>query len=312
MGLYRVSRLMLAVVVGTLGTTLALTACAPVAGPPSNSTASSLAELAEEQLADLPGVKSVAAAQSPIGHQSGPDRWNADLWSIDVDVTMNDDAPEDDVANAAERTHRFSTKYARNAHWSARILAGGSATKYDQDTTALPAIQLEVFPKVWHSPSQAARAIMQVASVAGVNRVAVAADWPLVDVIDANDLGSVYDQVQSLPLFESGGHFGTSDGRVRISDVPEHLSDLGVQAIITTAATYPRANVWVEAAPHGWPVLYVDHVTSAEAGAITARLSAPDMVAANTETYAVPFFVSVTGPDGRVDSNGTFGSLPPA
>jgi hypothetical protein len=298
-----------------LATSLSLTSCTAGTPPPAHSTSESIAELAKEQLGHLAGVESVSSTQSPAGSlqdTASLDPWNAASWSIDLAVTMTDNAPADEVANAAERTYRFSRTYATTGHWSALILAGGNATKYAEDTSPLPAVQLEVFPDVWRSPTQAARAILEAKSAVGVNRVAVAADRPYVDVVNVSDLGSVYDRIQILALFDQGGQFGTSDGRVRISDVPEHLSDFGIHAIIALAVAYPDANVWVEASPHGWPVLYIDHVTASEAPAITATLSAPDMSAANTGNYVVPFYVSVTGPDGRTDSHGTFGNAPAA
>ena len=315
MDVSRFNRLVVVAVV-SLATSFFLASCSAGTPPPAHPTTSgSIAELAKEQLGHLAGVESVASTQTPNGDlrdTARRDPWNAALWSIDLAVTMVGNASADEVANAAERTHRFSTTYATTGRWSALILAGGTATKYAEDTSPLPAVQLEVFPDVWRSPAQAARAILETKSVAGVNRVAVAADRPYVDVVKVTDLDSVYDRIQNLALFDQGGQFGTSDGRVRVSDVPEHLGDFGVHAIIALAVAYPDANVWVEAAPHGWPVLYIDHVTASEAPAITATLSAPEMSAANTGNYVVPFYVSVTGPNGRIDSQGTFGNAPAA
>jgi hypothetical protein len=290
--------------------TLALNSCAAASAPRPTATtdATSLAEVAEEQLESLPGVETVLAGQSAIASETA-DPWNPDLWSISIGVTMAAEATLDEVVAAAEATHDFSVQHSGEGRWSAQIYAGGPAETVIEDTTALSAVQFDVFPQVWQSPADAARASFEVKAIPGVNRVAITADWPYLQTAGAVQLGTTYPQVQQSELFSSGGSYSTADGRVRLIDLPHRVSDATITAIIGVAAAYPQAEIALEAPLEGeqWPQLYLNHVATNEAAVITEMLTWSPLAAERVDGYAIPFFMRVSAPDGQTDVSDLIG-----
>lgn len=289
--------------------TLSLTSCSAVPDPAATTAVKNFAQLAEEQLGALTSVDSVDASQSPGDAGAGADPRNADLWSVDITVVMTVGASVEQVAAAASEERSFSARYSGSGHWAAYLNAAGTAQPYAEDTTPMPVVGLQVFPKARNSTTEMARAAMSIATIAGINSIAVVGSWPYLNVLDAATIGAVYDQTHASTLFDDGGTYGTADGRVKIVDIPDRLDAAGIHAIIGVAAAYPTAAIALEASTSGqrYPVLFFDHVSDVEAAAIAATLS-DNRLAAKTGGYVVPFHIRGAGPTGTTDTSGTFGN----
>jgi hypothetical protein len=274
------------------------------------------ATAAKTQLERLPGVASVSVSQSPLDASTSEsaDPAKPELWNVAIDVRMLGAATAKQVAVAATSTRTFSESHATRAPWTASILAGGDATPYSGDTSPLPAIQVQVFPTKAKALSAArtARAALAVKEVPGVNRITVAGSFAYVETLDAAQLTAVYDAVRHLTLFEHGGSYSTSDGRVRIVDVPSRVGAASIHAIIDLGTRYPGAKIALEAPTQGpqYPELYLDHVSLSEAGTIAATLSSLDHAAVTTGNYALPFHIRAMGGDTTTDTSGYLGSKP--
>lgn len=272
------------------------------------------ATVAKQQLEKLPGVESVNVGQSPLTVSVGKAADPADpaQWRVSIDVRMLGAATDTQVATAATAAHAFSESHATHAPWTASILADGDATPYVGDTTALPAVQVQVFPTGRFSAASAVRGALAAKRVPGVNRVAVGHSLASVDVLDVADLASAYDRLQHLALFEHGGSYGASAGRVQIMDVPARVSDASIHAIIDLGVRYPAANIALTAMTVGpqYPELYLDRASLDEASAITATLTGLDRAAVTVGDYPLPFHLRALGPDGTTDTSGYFGGTP--
>jgi hypothetical protein len=293
---------------------VALSSCAPGAGGNSADADVPFATAAKQQLEKLPGVESVQVGQSPlaVSVDKTPDPADAAQWRVSLDVRMLGAATDKQVATAATAAHAFSESHATHAPWTASILAGGDATPYAGDTTALPAVQVQVFPTGRLSAAVAARGALAAKRVPGVNRVAVGPSLASVEVLDVAELASAYDRLQHLALFEHGGDYGASAGRVQMMDVPARVRDASIHAIIDLGVRYPGANIALTAVTVGpqYPELYLDHVSQGEASEITATLTGLDRAAVTVGDYPLPFHMRGLGPNGTTDTSGYFGGTP--
>ena len=290
---------------------MVLSSCASTGSPATSpSPPPSFEELAVEALGDLPGVALVGLTQTPIGDTDEPDPSNPDLWDIALAVTVTEQATTDEVVAVAEATADFSTEHAGEGSWVAGVGIENIDHEPDDDMPSRSPAEFEVYPDVRVSAGADAREIIELLGQPGVERVAIAEGFPSVTVATAADLAAAREFAAGLVLWRDGGSIWAEDGRVRLMDVPERLTDEGMNLIIATSIAYPTAQFWLEALRVGprWPRLYIDHVTTEDAAAITAQLTDPAQPAAMVNEYELEFVIRANAVDGTtVDSGGVFG-----
>jgi len=270
----------------------------------------SLARWAEYDLAALPGVVAVEAGQYNETDDVGADMLDADLWGMDLDVVVDPLIGADDIAAVAEATREFSEAHAGAAVWAARVTIA-PATETVDDSSTPDRLRVDVYPEVVGSAGEAARAALEVSAIPSVATVTVMS-VPSIQVTEAADLGAALEAVERLPFWAEGGNLSTVDGRVRLADVPELITNAGLLAIADAARAHPGGQFWLEAANEGarYPELYVDGVSADEAAAIAARFLDPAMTAATASAYVLEFNIRAVGAEGAIDTYGTFGGVP--
>jgi len=270
----------------------------------------SLARWAEYDLAALPGVVAVEAGQFNETDDVAADMLDADLWGMDLEVVVDPLIDADDIAAVAEATREFSEAHAGTAAWAARVTIAPVTPTVD-DSSAPDRLRVDVYPDVVDSAAEAARDALEVTTIPSVATVTVMS-VPSIQVTTAADLGAALKAVERLPFWAEGGNLSTIDGRVRLADVPELITNAGLLAIADTARTHPGGQFWLEAANEGprYPELYVDGVSADEAAAIAARFLDPAMSAATASAYVLEFNIRTVGPEGPIDTSGTFGGVP--
>lgn len=295
----------------SVGTVLAVASCAlPGAAGSVPEGVTSLAEWAEVELGSLPGVAAVEAGQYSESGDDGADRLDADLWSMDLVVVVDPQITSDEIGAAAEATRDFSEAHVGSATWAARVTIAPVTDMVD-DAAALDRLRVDVYPEVVDSVADTARAALEAFAIPSVASVTVMS-VPSVQVAHAADLGAALDAIEGLPFWAEGGNLGTVDGRVRLADVPELVTNRGLNAIVDAALAHPGGQFWLEAANVGprYPELYVDGVSSDEAASIAAGFLDPAMTAATASAYVLEFNIRAIGAEGAVDTYGTFGGVP--
>lgn len=284
----------------------ALAACASAAERASGPE--SFEALVEASLGGLPGVESMSASQTPVDGSTPEDALDADAWSLDVEVVMTPEAAVDEVARAAEATHDLVEDHVGAARWTARVVVGAEDIA-DDGMPAQPRVQIEVFPRVRQSAAEDARAAMEVAAMPVVTTVGIAGGFPSVHVAQVADLPATFDGLGRLALWSAGGSLWSHDGRVRLTDVPDRVTDAVVAAIFAAAAECPEGQFWLEAPKDGpqWPELYVDHVTRAQADSIQASFTDSALAVPAIESFLPDFNIRVSDESGVTDLHGTFG-----
>ena len=264
-------------------------------------------------LGNLPGVALVGLTQSPVSGAADPDPMNPDLWNIALEVTVTEQATIDEVAAVAEASADFSEKYAGESLWVANVAVENIDHEPDDDLPSQSPARFEVYPSVRVSAAADAREIMGLLALPGVTSVVLADGFPYLTVEGASDLATALALASGLELWHNGGSIWAEGGRVRLMDVPERLTDDGMNLIIATSIAYPAAQFWLEAMTVGprWPRLYIDQVTTEAAAAITAGLTDPAMPTAMVNEYELEFVIRANAADGTtVDSGGVVGSRP--
>jgi hypothetical protein len=306
-----IPRRTLAALTIAVGTVLAVASCAlPGDARSTPDGVTSLARWAEYDLAALPGVVAVEAGQFNETEDVGADMLDADLWGMDLVVVVDPLIDADDIAAVAEATREFSEAHAGTAAWAARVTIAPVTASVD-DSSAPDRLRVDVYPDVVGSAAEAARDALEVTTIPSVASVTVMS-VPSIQVTEAADLGAALEAVERLPFWADGGNLSTVDGRVRLADVPELVTDAGLLAIIEAARAHPGGQFWLEAANVGprYPELYVDGVSAEEAAAIAARFVDPAMVAATASAYVLEFNIRAVGAEGAIDTYGTFGGVP--
>lgn len=278
-----------------------------------------IATHAQRELGSLAGVGMVSVAQTSLDSGAEPsavwgdDPLDPDRWSIDLEVTVLLGSTDDEVVAAAEAVADYSESHVGSGPWTARVRVVDLSLTLDPDVEYTPPVRVDVYPETVRRPlGESVRSALAAKELPEVRSVALVDGLPWVQTADAGAMTAVYAGLRESPLWEAGGSLQSTDGRVRIMDVPERQSPAGVDAILAAAAAFPAAQFWLEAPTVGprWPVLYIDQVSEEEAAAITAIFVAPSMAAANTDTFVLPFTIRATGASGPVDSTGTFGGVP--
>lgn len=273
---------------------LALTGCATPASsevdeePPVH-------ELAVKQLSPLDGVVEVRARPSDE--------------ALDLGVVMVAEVTSEQLAAAAIATREFMLEHADVTGSHAQVTVVPVELDTDPDTPPVAPLVLELYPSLRTTPSEDARQLHDASQLAGVTRATIVANAVSIDVAHAADLGPALDGLRALDLWSNGGAVWAEFGRVRITDVPDRLTNDGMRVILQLAVAYPAAQFWLEAPKTGeqWPRLYVDQATADEAAAIAAALGEP-MPEPTVNDLDVDFVVSWVDGDGRHDLTGVLGT----
>lgn len=272
---------------------LLLTGCATPSEPP---PARALDDLAIEQLSELNGVASVYAVQ--------------DGDAVELDVTMAAGVTSEQLVDSAVATREFIVEYADAAESRAQVTV--EAVDHDGDASTLPVtpLLLELYPSLRTTPSEDARQIHKASQLAGVTRVSIIANAVSADVGPATDLGLALDALRTLDLWSNGGAVWAEFGRVRITDVPERLTNDGMRVILQLAVAYPTGQFRLEASARDGqrPHLYVDEVDEKQATEIAATLGDPSMPEPTVTDIDVDFAVSWVDGEGRHDLTGVLGT----
>jgi hypothetical protein len=294
--------------VAAVALSMLLASCAAVGSPPPGP---SFEELAVEALGGLPGVALVELTQTPIGDANAPDPSDPDLWDIALGVTVTEQATVEEVVAAAKATADFSGEQAGKGPWLASVAVENIDHLPDDDLPSRSPAAFEVYPSVRVSAAADAREVMELLGLPGVESVSITEGFPSVTVAAATDLAAAREFASTLVLWRGGGSIWAEEGRVRLMDVPDRLTDEGMSLVIATSVAYPTAQFWLEALRVGprWPRLYIDQVTIEDAAAITADLTDPAMPAAMVNEYELEFVIRANAADGTtVDSGGVVGS----
>lgn len=128
--------------------------------------------------------------------------------------------------------------------------------------------------------------------------------------LDATLLQLAYANVSSEALFAAGGDYGTTDGRVQLTVLPDQVSPAVVRAIIEQAANFPMADVALVAPLDGpsAPSLFINGVSAADAAAIFSALSNSTLAAELVPPFTIPIAIR----SGAGDQSGFVGGVDPA
>ena len=284
---------------------LLLTGCLATPQPAAEPEPIDYAQLATAALATQSGVLSVDVEQNPVvsstSGTSTPDPARAADWTVALTVTMAAAATTDEVATAAEATRSFSEKYAVPKQWTAGIAFELVELEPDEDMPAQDRSGFPVYPE-----SVDAGDFMAVRGAPGVRSALFGSGFSFVSVASASDLLGVQEQLSTSPVWQEGGTLWAESGRVRLTQLPDSLTDAGYAAIIDASLAYPTAQFWLEAPTtgHGWPQLFVDQVSTEEAAGIQEALAGPFSAASADVNYVIRAITA----DGAVDTAGILGT----
>jgi hypothetical protein len=274
---------------------ISLTACTSSPGPAESSRAAQdLDEKAQSALAPLPGVDVVELSTGA---------------TTSLVVTMEADASSDDTVSVAAAERAFVD--ANEApQWTASLSAGGIDDRTDLDMTSVPAISITVFPATGDLATVVEGALAA-QMIPGVESVGYVQDTNSVDVGDVADLPAVYDALHEIPFWDRGGSITGGIDRALVVDVPARISATAMHTILGIVTDYPESNLSVSATTSGdqLPVLYVDHLTVADAATLFDTLTAPGMADANIGDYVLPFYLTSYDETGNTDTYGTLGGV---
>jgi hypothetical protein len=227
---------------------------------------------------------------------------------------MEADASSDDTVSVAAAERAFVD--ANGApQWTASLSAGGIDDRSDLDMTSVPAVSISVFPATGDLATGDLDTVVEGALAAkmipGVDSVGYAQDTYSVDVRDVADLPAVYDALHQLPFWDRGGSITGGIDRALVVDVPARISAAAMHTILGIVTQYPESNLAVSATTSGdqLPVLYVDHLTVADAATLFDTLTAPDMADSNIGAYVLPFYLTAYDDTGNTDTYGTLGGV---
>jgi hypothetical protein len=220
-------------------------------------------------------------------------------------------ATDDIVLGAASAIEEI----ANDANWGGKVtLFRGNPDPNDDDTDTMPrpAWSLTVFPAEADRVADELAGILALEKMDGTTDLTIHDGWPYVTLASIDTFAADVRTIAAAPLFEHGGTFKLdAEKRLRIVWVPKRTSLEAVAAIVKISADYPEAEVLLEATTEGpqWPKLWVAHVTTEQAAAIEQQLLAPELADADSDGYALPFMLTVIGPDGPVYTEGSFGGV---
>lgn len=270
----------------------------------SSVTAQSFTELFETELGDLAGVADVEVGESPVHKGTAPDPLDADAWNIDITVTMTDDASDDQMAEAAQRTQKLVLDTVGSARWTAHLLYGTVGSSEDGIRAKL---QIELVPTPVDSVDVDVRSGLELLAVDGVTSVATGSGFASATVGEPTALSPVLHRIRETDLWAEGGTLVLDPGRVKIVDVPGTVDDRVMEAILTAATRFDEADFTLESR-HG-PELYANHLTRAQGEELVTTFTAPELAGQATVGFSPDFNLRVfTDAGSAIDIVGTFGS----
>ncbi|MCK5890953.1 hypothetical protein [Aeromicrobium sp.] len=239
----------------------------------------SLEQLAVSELAPVDGVVDVRASQEPATDDALLDRSDPDRWHLYVQVTLEDAVSTAQAQAAAEELRAFMDTYHSGPRWTAHVELGPGAAS------------LEVWPELRTSPSADVADVLALRDLAGVQRAATAGGTFSLEVGSASSLPALMPRLRELPAWSAGGSVHAEEGRVRIMDVPDLVTDEQLQAVIAISLAHPAADVEISAAAQGAqvPVLYLNRLSEAEAANVVATLTDPALAHTADDGYQLDF-----------------------
>ncbi|MEG9225918.1 hypothetical protein [Aeromicrobium sp. Sec7.5] len=261
---------------GAVLVALLLTGCSS-AGEDDRDTSISLEQLASDELRTIPGVEEVRAVQTAVAEPAPADRSDPDLWSLDVHVSLADTTTTAQAGEAAEEVRAFMDRHHGDARWAAQLTIGEGISVDEAVPESL--VQVEVWPEVHTSAAADTAAALAMSTMDGVDHVGTAAGNFELRATSAVALPDLMTALRALPAWSDGGSVQAEEGRVRIVDVPDRVTDTQLQAILAIAIAYPAADLEISASAEGdpQPVLFLNRFTPAEADAVVATLTEPGL-----------------------------------
>jgi len=284
---------------------LVLTSCSSTSDSASSSSKLSLEALTQQSLSTLAGVTSVDAHQMAVTKASS-NRSDPDAWSLDIDVAMADGATADQVVAAANATRAFTKDHVGSARWVAHLRVGAITTVPGEDRAASSPLQIEIYPTVRSSAGADARDAIALKVIPRVTGVAITNKVVFVQVTDAKDLTPVFDKLRALPIWKAGGTLKTDTDQIRLADVPARITAAQVHAFFSASVVYPDADFAIESSGQS-PEVYVNHVTTAQARAITSSFTKPALAAKTLDGFVLEFNIRASDANQTLDTHGTFG-----
>lgn len=288
------------------------TGAAPNASPGA-ADSSTFTELANKQLGGLAGVEDIGVFQSPRDLKVDPeglDGLDASIWNVEIAVTMAETATPEETLSASRAALALSEEWAVDEKWTARIIAGRETTRPEDDISPRRALSFEVFPSGDLQLTNLVEGALRISQMPGVNTVSTFRGRTLMTSLDATLLQLAYANVSSEALFAAGGDYGTTDGRVQLTVLPDQVSPAVVRAIIEQAANFPMADVALVAPLDGpsAPSLFINGVSAADAAAIFSALSNSTLAAELVPPFTIPIAIR----SGAGDQSGFVGGVDPA
>ena len=275
---------------------VSLSSCSLLGSAGDDSDQTTFEQLAIAELGELGGVAGVTLTQEARDSSASQEPMNADRWDIALSVEVTEAATVDEVAAVAEAVSSFSAGHAGSGLWTASIAMEIVDHDLADDMMAESPTRFEVYPTVRVSASADAREVMEFLALPGVETAVFVNSVPYIHLTSATDLAPSLAYLADRPMWEVGGSIWAEDGRVRIMQIPDCLTDSGYAAIIAASIAFPTAQFWLEAprSGAGWPQLYIDRTTPGEPEAIAALLTDPAVAPAAINDYDVTFYIGDT------------------
>ncbi|MET4781649.1 hypothetical protein [Glaciihabitans sp. UYNi722] len=323
---------LIALTLVALGVLVGVAGCSAPAlsAKPTNATEPSIADYVAAELRRMPGVESATAMQLPLappratrppetqgtpGSSPRPaptlDPWDAHLWKVQIEVILAAGVSPSAAATVAKKERALSDRFAIGGadQWQAVLEAGTQTGGGDTDTSPRRAASIVVYPaKDPQRVVQSARVTAEVVEYPGVLSFSADTQVPSIETSTTQQLADVYDELQKTAPFRAGADYWADGGRVRIADVPDHLTDAAVHAILSAASQFPNAQFWLQTPRDRdhWPVLYVAKLTGTQDTEIAALFSAPAMANANVSIAPLPYIITAVA-GGAPSLSGNFG-----
>lgn len=287
---------------GAVLVALLLTGCSP-GGEDDRDTSTSLEQLAADELGRIPGVLEVRAVQTAVVEPTPSDRSDPDLWSLEVHVSLASAMTSAQAGDAAEEVRAFMERHHGDARWTARMMIGEGASIDEAVPESL--VQVEVWPEVRTSAAADTADALAMSAMNGVAHVATVSGNVELRADSAAALPDLMTALRATPAWSDGGSVHAEEGRVRIMDVPDRVTDAQLQAILAIAVVFPATDLEISAPADGdqQPVLFLNRLSTAEADAVVAALTDPSLLHTSDDGYQLDFALR----DDVGDRTGTVG-----
>ena len=233
----------------------------------------------------------------------------------DLTATVRATARDEVVLDTARTAHELATA----ADWPGAVVLVREAAPFDQEADLSSPIPwtLPVYPGEADVIAESLTTLLAVDAMPHVASVALGSDgWPTVVIDSLESFAATFRALDDMSAFADGGTyvFGGEQPRLSVVHLAERMSPETVEVVIRIAVEHPLAEVELQSLTspgNRWPQLYVARLTPEEVLAVAARLRDPALADADLDGYPIPFFLStIPGPDGPVETVGTFGDVP--